>query len=85
MTEENKPTEKQKTITFKINADVLVIIVLVILLTVSVAQAVELGNLKDKISSGGVKAATTNTSGTSSGGSSQPANLQDLPSMVGGC
>lgn len=79
-----KPVKKAKSITLKINSNSVMIIVLVILMIISVAQAVELGNLKEKIFTGEVKAATTGTD-SSSGSSSTPANLQDLPSMVGGC
>lgn len=79
-----KPVKKTKSITFKINSNVIMVFVLIILMIVSVAQAVELGNLKEKISTGEVKAATTGTD-SSSGSSSTPANLKDLPSMVGGC
>ncbi len=87
---ENKPeevkkaTNKSKSVTLKINGNVITIVVLVVLLFISVTQAFALGNLKEKISTGEVQAATTSTS-SSSGSSATPANLQDLPSMVGGC
>ena len=63
------------------------ILVLVVLVVVSVIQAVQLTGLKSNIEEGSLKlgsgsktpqVTTTNTQ-TSSG------NLQDLPSMVGGC
>lgn len=76
----NKINKKEKTITIKINTNVVTIFVLVILLGVSVTQAFELSSLRDKISAGEVKAATTSTVSTS-----QSSNLNDLPDMVGGC
>ncbi|MDP2684331.1 MAG: hypothetical protein Q8P20_04685 [bacterium] len=76
--------KKDKSISIKISSNSLISIGLVILILVSLAQAMELGNLKEKISTGEVKAATTNTT-TSSGGGTTPSNLNDLPAMVGGC
>lgn len=80
----SEPTKKTKTVTFKINSNVIMVAILIILIFTSVIQAVELSGLKGKVIAGEVQAATTD-SGGSSGSSSTPANLQDLPSMVGGC
>lgn len=79
-----KPDKKTKSITLKINGNVVTVVVLVILIFVSVTQAIELGNLKEKIVTGEAQAATSGTS-SSTDGSTTPANLQNLPSMVGGC
>lgn len=75
-----KINKNEKTITIKINTNVVTIFVLVILLGISVTQAFELSSLRDKISTGEVKAVTTSTVSTS-----QSSNLNDLPDMVGGC
>lgn len=77
--------KKAKTITLKINSNVIMVAVLIILVVVSIGQAAELGSLKEKIVTGEVQAATTSSSSSSSGTGSTPANLQNLPSMVGGC
>ncbi|MCH7493021.1 hypothetical protein IID19_05575 [Patescibacteria group bacterium] len=79
------PGNKSKTITIKINSNSIMVSILAVLLIVSVAQAVELGNLKQKITSGEVVAATVSGSTNSGSGSTAPSNLQDLPTMVGGC
>lgn len=79
------PKKKAKTITLKINSNVIMVAVLIILVVVSVGQAAELSSLKEKIVTGEVQAATTSSSSSSSGTGSTPANLQNLPSMVGGC
>jgi len=62
--------------------------VLVVLVVISAVQAVQLTNLKEKINTGSL---TTKSIGESSGKGvsvsqgSAPKNLQELPSMVGGC
>lgn len=59
--------------------NLIIAVVLGVLLLVAAVQAVELFGLKNKIASGGMTA-------TSTGGNAQlPGNLQNLPSMVGGC
>ena len=76
--------KKSGTIVLKINSNVITIIVLLVFVFISVVQAFELGNIKEKISAGEINAATTGASSSASD-SSTPANLKDLPSMVGGC
>lgn len=82
--EVSEPTKKKKSVTLKINGNVIMVAILIILIFTSVIQAVELSDLKGKVLAGEVQAATTGSS-SSSGSSSTPANLQDLPAMVGGC
>lgn len=68
------------------NKNLLIMIVLAVLVLVSAVQAVQLNDLRTKIASGEIKttgAATANT--PSSGAASVPSNIQNLPSMVGGC
>lgn len=71
---------KSKTITLKLNTNVITTLVLVVLVIISVSQAFELSNLKKAIAGGEVQAATTSATSTGSA-----ANLNDLPEMVGGC
>ena len=64
------------------NKNIIIAVVLGILLVLSVVQAFQVNAIKEKIESGGVKIAGAASSG---GGASVPSNLQNLPSMVGGC
>ncbi|HSU72693.1 MAG TPA: hypothetical protein VLJ21_02495 [Candidatus Binatia bacterium] len=64
------------------NKNIIIAIVLGILLVLSVVQAFQVNTIKEKLSSGGVKLAT---GAAPAGGGSVPSNLQNLPSMVGGC
>jgi hypothetical protein len=69
--------------------NVMMAVVLGLLLVVSVVQAFQLSALKEKVASGALSGARVSApvaSGASSGGNpSLPANIQNLPSMVGGC
>jgi hypothetical protein len=65
------------------NKNIIIAIVLGVLLVLSVVQAFQVNTIKEKISSGGVKLASGAAS--TGGGASVPSNLQNLPSMVGGC
>lgn len=81
----NPPIKKEsikneKVITLKINRNLITTIALVVLVVISIAQAVQLNTLKNRISAGEVQAATT-----SSAQDSSSTNLQNLPDMVGGC
>ncbi len=64
-------------------------IVLGVLIVVSLVQAVQLGSIKESISSGeittGGATSTTNTASSSSSSTSSSSSLSELPSMVGGC
>lgn len=64
------------------NKNIIIAIVLGVLLLLSVVQAFQVNEIKETISSGGVKVAAT---GGASGGANVPSSLQNLPSMVGGC
>ncbi|MBI5391764.1 hypothetical protein HZB00_02055 [Candidatus Woesearchaeota archaeon] len=69
--------------------NLIVAIVLGILVVVSAIQAVQLSSLKAKLSSGTLSTSGAKVSsslgGSSGGAASVPSNLQNLPSMVGGC
>ncbi len=63
------------------NRNVIIVIVLVVLVLLTAVQAIQLSSLKTSISTG--KVSVGSTPSQSSG--SVPSNLNDLPSMVGGC
>ena len=63
------------------NRNVIIVIVLVILVLLTAVQAIQLNSLKSSISTGKVNVGSAQSQ--SSG--SVPSNIQDLPSMVGGC
>ena len=63
------------------NRNIIIVIVLVVLVLLTAVQAVQLSALKQSISQGKVNIGTAPPA--SSGG--VPSNIQDLPSMVGGC
>ncbi len=65
---------------FKLNRGVVVLIILVVLVAISGWQAVKLSSLQP---TGAAPAVSSPSS--SSGGSSLPASLKNLPSQVGGC
>ena len=67
----------------KMNRNVIIVIVLVVLVLLTAVQAIQLSSLKTSISAGKVSVGSAPIQ--SSGGGSVPSNLQDLPSMVGGC
>tara|TARA_Y100000310_G_scaffold340439_1_gene436245 strand:- start:11299 stop:11526 length:228 start_codon:yes stop_codon:yes gene_type:complete len=74
------------------NKQVIISIVLGVLILISVVQALQLNGIKGKISSGEFSTNSKSTStpvasgGSSGGGSGAiPANINDLPQMVGGC
>jgi len=65
------------------NRNIIIVIVLVVLVLLTAVQAIQLSSLKTSISSG--KVSVGNAPVQSSSGASIPSNIQDLPSMVGGC
>ena len=70
------------------NKNLLVAIVLGVLVVVAVVQTVQLVGLKNKLAGGTVQTGSASPQTTASGqsGNTQlPSNLQNLPSMVGGC
>ena len=64
------------------NRNVIIVIVLVVLVLLTAVQAIQLSSLKTSISTGKV---AVGSAPSSSGGASVPSNIQNLPSMVGGC
>lgn len=71
---------------------VIVSIVLGLLVIISAVQALQLTGLKAKISDASLSTARSSSQSVpaassvgSSGGNTVPANIADLPSMVGGC
>ena len=64
------------------NRNVIIVIVLVVLVLLTAVQAIQLSSLKSSISTGKV---SVGSAPFSSSGASVPSNIQDLPSMVGGC
>lgn len=70
------------------NKNMLLTVLLVVLVAVAVVQAFQLSGLKEKVSGGNVNvAANSGTPVSSSSGQSDKLkqNLQNLPTMVGGC
>ena len=70
------------------NKNVVIAIVLGVLVVIAGVQAYQLMGLKSRLSAGGPVsgAGVGSAPATSSAGSPQlPSNLQNLPSMVGGC
>ena len=65
------------------NRNVIIVIVLVVLVLLTAVQAIQLSSLKSSISTGKVRVGCS--APTKSSGASVPSNIQDLPSMVGGC
>ncbi len=66
------------------NKNIVIAIVLGALVLIAGIQAFQLFTLKDKLASGSISTGTPTQSGA--GGSPQlPSNLENLPSMVGGC
>ena len=63
--------------------NVVIVIVLVVLVLLTAVQAIQLSAVKSQVQSGKVNVASAPASGSS--GKSIPSNIQDLPSMVGGC
>ena len=63
------------------NRNVIIVIVLVVLVLLTAVQAIQLNSLKTSISTGKVSIG----SAPSSSSAGVPSNIQDLPSMVGGC
>ena len=66
------------------NRNVIIVIVLAVLLLLTAVQAIQLNSLKTSISTGKVSVGSAPAQG-SGGGGGVPSNIQDLPSMVGGC
>jgi len=67
--------------------NVVIAIVLGALVLIAAVQAVQLFSIKNKLATGQMQTATSGANVQSSAGSgaSLPSNLQNLPSMVGGC
>ncbi len=70
--------------------NILIAVVLGLLVLISVVQAFQLNTLKDKVKEGKLtigkaSGSVATGSGSSGGGAGLPSNIQDLPSMVGGC
>ncbi len=64
------------------NRNVIIVIVLVVLVLLTAVQAIQLNSLKTSISTGRVN---VGSAPATIGGASVPSNINDLPSMVGGC
>ena len=67
------------------NRNVIIVIVLAVLLLLTAVQAIQLNSLKTSISTGKVSVGSAPAQGSGGGGGVVPSNIQDLPSMVGGC
>ncbi len=72
------------------NKNTVIVIVLVVLVLVTLVQAVQLVSLRSKIASGAIATIGSSSqnivSQSGQGGNAQvPKNIQNLPSMVGGC
>ena len=65
------------------NRNVIIVIVLVVLVLLTAVQAIQLSSLKTNIISTGK--VSVGSAPAQSSGASVPSNIQDLPSMVGGC
>ncbi len=65
------------------NRNVIIVIVLVVLVLLTAVQAIQLSSLKTSISTGKVSVGSSPSPSQSGGGAAS--NIQDLPSMVGGC
>ncbi len=65
--------------------NIIIAIVLGILVLVSLVQAFQLNELKTKLAEGSLTLGKASTSTSTSSGGAVPSNIQDLPSMVGGC
>ena len=70
-----------------IDKNLLFTLLLGALILVSAVQAYQVSSIAGKISDDSVKigSASSHVNPTSSGSGSVPSNIQDLPSMVGGC
>ncbi len=64
------------------NRNVLIVIVLVVLVLLTAVQAIQLNNLKTSIATG---KGNVGSAPVQSSGASVPSNIQNLPTMVGGC
>ena len=63
------------------NRNVIIVIVLVILVLLTAVQAIQLSGLMSSVSTGKVNVASSNQKSSAS----VPSNINELPSMVGGC
>ena len=66
------------------NKNMIIVIVLAVLIVISAVQAVQLSGLKEKISSGEISGGSVSQR-VATGQGKNPASLENLPSMVGGC
>ena len=64
------------------NRNVIIVIVLVVLVLLTAVQAIQLSSLKTSISTGKLNVGSVQNTGA---GNSLPSNINNLPSMVGGC
>lgn len=70
------------------NKNVVIAVVLGVLVLIAAVQAFQLVGLKAKLAGGAVQASASGPAPLASGGAGGaelPANIQNLPSMVGGC
>lgn len=67
--------------------NLVIALVLGVLVVVAVLQTVQLVTFKNKLATGEIKtgSATTPVQANGGGNTNLPSNLQNLPSMVGGC
>ncbi len=66
--------------------NIIIVIVLAALILIAAIQAFQLVGLKNSISSGSIRTATTGAQVQASGGGGNlPGDLESLPGMVGGC
>ena len=65
--------------------NVVIAIVLGALVLIAGVQAFQLFSLKNKLAEGSLSASAPTQAGATSGSPQLPSNLQNLPSMVGGC
>ncbi len=67
------------------NKNMLLTVLIGVLIIVSALQTVQLMGITGVLSGGGASVSSVSSSVQKSASSNLPSNLQDLPSMVGGC
>ena len=67
------------------NKNAIIAIVLGVLVLIAGVQAFQLFSLKNKLAEGQLSTGTPTQAAPSGGSPKLPSNLQNLPSMVGGC
>ncbi|MEM3127008.1 MAG: hypothetical protein QW331_02990 [Candidatus Woesearchaeota archaeon] len=63
----------------------IIVIVIAVLVVFAGVQMYQINSLKNTLSGGVTTQTIAPQSGAAGGGASVPANIQNLPSMVGGC